>query len=60
MRTMTPSLPQTFRTPAEAQALAAKLQSDDPDWTYTVELLSSGWALVVCHDEDGILIHRGM
>lgn len=60
MQTLAPRMPQTFRTHADAYALAAKLQADDPEWSYVVEAFPNGLAVVVCYDEDGKLLHRGM
>jgi hypothetical protein len=55
-----PPSPTVFRPIDAATKLAAELQANDPDWTYTVEPRGEGRAVILCHDEDGHLIHCGM
>lgn len=46
--------------PAEAVAVAAELQANDPDWTYEVkhDPTGKGFSFIVVIDEDGIEIAK--
>ncbi len=49
-----------FSDEAKANAVAAQIQRDDPDWSYSVvpDPKGSGRAVIEIRDEDGVLIGK--
>ncbi len=52
--------PGQLLSPADADATAARLGLEDPDWTYTAVHCPKGTGLsfILVHDEDGELVGK--